>query len=273
MKVQITRLTRYPVKSCAGSDADTVSLDVWGVEEDRRFLVVRASDGQQLTQREHPGLALLRPAITGDSSLRIDALNKPPLFVPPGAYTDTRRVVTVWSYRAPAEDVGDEAAAWLSGVLETDCRLVRMPRDWERPAGNAPATRPEDRAAFVDGYPLLLASEASLGDLNARLFVPVPMDRFRPNIVIAGAPVWAEDGWRTLTHAPTGAILRAAKPCARCAVITVDQETGEPDGPEPLRTLSGFRRDASGKVLFGLYLLHDNAAPLTLRVGDELRIG
>jgi len=184
-------------------------------------------------------------------------------------------VVTVWRATFPALDAGDEPAAWLSDALGLRCRLVRAPADWPRRA-NPEYAGPEDRVAFADGYPVLIANEASLGDLNARVrsrggVEDVPMERFRPNVVLSGAAApWVEDVWKTLAiegrDGPV--VLRAAKPSDRCAVTTIDQETGEKRGPEPLASLARFRRDEGGKVYFGV-----NFAPERSAVGSAIRVG
>ena len=141
---------------------------------------------------------------------------------------------------------------------------MRTPDDFTRRV-NPEYARPDDRVSFADGYPVLLASESSLADLNERLAVPVPMNRFRPNIVIAGAEPFAEDGWRTLTT-ESGVTFRVAKPCARCAIPTVDQATGAKTGKEPLATLTAYRRSPDGGVHFAMNLIPDQP-------GSRLRIG
>lgn len=279
MTVQITGLFYYPVKSCRGLSADAVTLDALGIRHDRRFLAVRAADSMFLTQREHPRMAQILPAIT-DSTLTLSAPGMAPLSVPLSlSLNDAPQVhVTIWKDFVTAADAGESAAAWLTAFLGFPCRLVQAPPDFERPVDSRYA-RPGDRVHFGDAFPLLLASEASLADLNARLAAagadPVPMTRFRPNIVVAGdglAP-FAEDGWRVLRVRRTGATFRVAKPCARCAITTLDPETGAARGPEPLRTLAAYRRTEDGKVLFAQNVLPDwQGEPLDLRIGDRLDI-
>ena len=164
-----------------------------------------------------------------------------------------------------AVDQGQEASDWFRGFLGVPCRLVGMADEHVRPTGRR--LRPGDQVSFADSYPLLLISEASLEDLNARLAAPLPMDRFRPNIVVSGCPPYAEDGWRTVRAGAVG--LDVMKPCVRCVITTTDQQTAQ-RSTEPLRTLATYRRDADGGVIFGQNLLHHG--PGALRVGDPVEV-
>ena len=176
-----------------------------------------------------------------------------------------RRRVRVWSSEVDALDCGDEVAAWLAAWVGSPVRLVHMPDDVERAV--APEySQPGDIVGFADGFPLLLATTASLEDLNARLAAPVPMNRFRPNVVVEGSVPWEEDQWARVTM---GAVaFRVAKPCGRCTIITTDQRTGE-RGVEPLRTLATFRQE-DHKVNFAQNCVPDGAG--SIAVGDELRV-
>jgi hypothetical protein len=265
----LTGLFIYPVKSLRGCSVAAADLDDLGLVGDRRFLVVDHS-GAFLTQRTLPRMALIATELQ-PGSLRLTA---------PGAGTLTvnratdpsapRRTVTVWSSTGlTAEDCGDEAAGWLSAFLNTPCRLVRAGAAFHRPVSKPGKAQPGDVVAFADAYPLLVVSEASLAELNSRLVEnggePVPMDRFRPNLVVSGTSAFAEDGWTRLRIGDV--VLRAGGPCARCVVTTTDQLTAE-RGEEPLRTLAAFRRDPrqASQVNFGQNLLLDTRRG-TLRVG------
>jgi len=179
--------------------------------------------------------------------------------------------VRVWHDRVRAVDEGPEAAAWLSEFLEVECRLVRRDRAFRRPVDPRYARSPRDEVGFADAFPLLIVSQASLDELNARLPRPVGVERFRPNVVVEGEGLepYAEDGWAAL-RAPDGLTLHLVKPCARCPIPTVDPQTGvpDPDG-EPLRTLSSYRRGPDGRVHFGQNAIHEPKAG-TLRVGQTL---
>ena len=258
---EVSGLFVYPVKSCAGSSLNSADVTATGFAWDRRWMVV-GDDGRFLSQREHPELVLIRPRIAADSLL-LAAPRLPEVAV--GLVRDDGPTVrvTVWADECEAVDEGPAVAQWLSEHLGRRARLVRLAGDDVRPL-NGPAAEPGDRVSFADAYPFLLVSQASLDELNRRLALPVPMDRFRPNIVVAGCGAHAEDRWR---HVRIGGIdFRVAKPCARCAVVATDQQTAR-RGPEPLRTLADYRlRD--GKVMFGQNLVH--GGPGTLAIHDPV---
>jgi hypothetical protein len=230
--------------------------------------MVTEPDGTFLSQRELPRMATIKVAIGADelivSAPGLPALRVP--FAPQGATI----AATVWNSTVPARLVGDAADAWFSRALGTPCRLVFMPEATHR-ALNPAYARHEDRTGFADGYPLLLIGQASLDELNRRIGgppAPLPMIRFRPNLVVTGAAPFAEDGWKRLRIG--GQTFRVVKPCERCAIPTVDPATGEFAGKEPLRTLATFRRGADGAVLFGQNVIHDG--PGRIRVGDAVEV-
>ncbi|MFA6285972.1 MAG: MOSC N-terminal beta barrel domain-containing protein [Opitutaceae bacterium] len=265
--MQLAGIYIYPVKGCRGLSLTSASLDALGIVGDRRFLIVD-QDGKFITQRTHPQMAL----ITASLDERFLALSHPgqgPLAIPRASDPSARLLgVEVWkSHGLQAEDCGDEASEWVRTALGTAARLARIGNAFHRPVKPGRA-QPGDVVSFADAYPFLLIGKASLGDLNDRLLgqreEPVPMDRFRPNLVIAGAPAFAED---TLTRFRIGdVIFRTAGPCARCIVTTTDQLTGERLGPEPLRTLAAYRRNPTdhNEVIFGQNLLHETKAGLLL---------
>ncbi|HET9983757.1 MAG TPA: MOSC N-terminal beta barrel domain-containing protein [Longimicrobiales bacterium] len=261
----VSWLRIYPVKGAAGIPLEAAELDACGFRWDRRWLVTDPA-GEFFTQRELPRLALLRTRIEGDA-LVLDFPGAAPLRVPLEEPAAARSPVRVWDDVVEAAPVGPEAAAWLSEVLGTPCRLMRFPADARRPVDPRYAVAgAADRVAFPDGYPILLLSEASLAELNRRLATPVPMERFRPSLVVAGTAPHAEDGWRRLEVA--GVRLHVVKPCARCVVTTVDQATGVA-GKEPLRTLARYRKVGS-KVLFGQNVIHEGRG--TIRLGDRVTV-
>lgn len=268
----VIQLCLYPVKGLRGCPVPALEFDELGPVGDRRFLIVDPS-GRFLTQRTLPRLATISPVLTA-ASLTLHAPGAGAVAVArrPEA-TAPRRPVSVWASQGlVAEDCGPEAAHWLSTVLATPCLLVRAGPAFARPVLKT-AAQAGDRHAFADAVPVLLTNAASLAALNDRLLTrgeaPVPMDRFRANVVVAGGAPFAEDDWARLRAGPL--TLRSAGPCARCIVTTTDQQTGERAGPEPLRTLATFRRDpaAPTEVNFGLNLIHETPAG-TLRVGDPV---
>ncbi len=263
MAITLAALHRYLVKSCRGDALGVARFDARGLVDDRRLMVVDHT-GMFLSQRRVARLAVIAPTLSG-GRLDLTAPGHPPITVDL-TIRRPRRPVSVWRHRGDGEDLGDPVAAWLGCVLGQAARLVRLPDDVVRPIDPAYATSPSDQTAFTDGFPLLLTSVASLEDLNRKLADPVPMDRFRPNLVIAGAEPFAEDSWRRIR---IGALeLSVVKPCARCVVTTIDQATAE-RGDEPLRTLAGFRT-VDGAVLFGQNLIHHGAGPIS--VGDPVTV-
>jgi uncharacterized protein YcbX len=264
--ISVSSLCVYPVKALRGLRHRDVAVEPWGLQDDRRWMVVKP-DGALLTQRELPAMATL-DAAPGAASLRLSRDGAPPLSVPiPEAASAERRVVRVWKDHVPALDAGPAAAAWLGEALGTECGLVYLDDVDARPVEPA-FSQPGDRTAFSDGYPLLLTTTGSLAALNAALPAGIPMDRFRPNLVVDGPPAWAEDGWRRLRIGEV--VFRVASPCARCVVTTTDQRSGlRPDKTEPLRTLSRLRRTREG-VMFGQNLIPDGSGRIA--VGDRVEI-
>lgn len=265
MAIILTQIHIYPVKSLKGIMLESATVEHRGLQYDRRWMVVNA-DGQFVTQRELPRMALITPAIE-KGILTLTAPDMPPISVPlempPGLPTV---LVRVWRSECQACDAGDEARAWLSDYLKTRCRLVYMPQATRREV-DSKYRAGEGIVSFADGFPLLLTGQASLDDLNSRLQKPVPMDRFRPNIVVSGALPYAEDRWKLARIGEIG--FHFVKPCARCVITTIDQATGEPQGGEPLRTLSTYRLRDQG-ALFGQNLVP--AEHGELKVGDTVRV-
>jgi uncharacterized protein YcbX len=264
-ELRLSAINVYPVKSTAGLSQTVWDVDSFGLRHDRRWMLVDES-GDFLSQRAHPRLALIRPELR-PGALVLRAAGAPDLDLPqePGAAADL--AVRVWAGETRGRAVSPEADRWLSAFLGVDCRLVYMPEDVVRPVRPDYAFHGE-RTSFTDGFPFLLTSEASLEDLNRRLLAPVPMNRFRPNLVVAGAEPFAEDLWRRIRIGPI--TFGVAKPCPRCVMTTVDQALGRSPSTEPLRTLATFRRNADGEVDFGQNLLHAGTGRLEVGMPVEL---
>jgi hypothetical protein len=260
--MRLSGLAVYPVKSLRGIAVEAWEVDERGFEGDRRWMAVDA-EGRFVTQRTHPAMALVRAAIR-ESRLILEAPGQTPFHLTSGG-RGTKVEATVWDDRCDAVDCGDEAAEWLSRAIGTACRLVRMDEEFRRRVDPG-RVREEAVVGFADAYPFLLATEASLEDLNGRLETPVSMERFRPNLVVAGTGAYEEDRWKVVRIG--GITFDVVKPCSRCAIVTVDPETGL-RGPEPLRTLAGYRGEGD-KVLFGQNLVH--RGPGRLREGDEVEV-
>jgi uncharacterized protein len=262
-QLRLTGLTYYPIKSAAGTSVESWGVDQRGLWFDRRWMVTDPR-GRFLTQRTSPKLALVRPEVC-DDRLIIQAPGMKPLTLPLEPETGERLPVTVWDDTCEGRWLGPEPAEWFSAYLGLSCGLVHMPDTTVRPANPDydPAGTP---VSFADAFPFLLISEESLADLNGRLSQPLPMNRFRPNLVIAGADPFVED---RLTDFEIGGIrFRAVKPCDRCVITTTDQQTME-RGVEPLRTLATYRRVA-GKVYFGQNVVHRGSGRLS--VGARLLV-
>ena len=271
----LSALFCYPVKSCRGVALTETALDRRGVVHDREMMIVDAQ-GRQMTQRATPILAHIETALTKDA-LGLRAPGADELRIPWHTPGRTAREVVIWRDTVVADDVGDEAAHWLTAVIGQPCRLVTTGERSQRvrPVERLPDdihpevhTRPVE-VAFSDGFPLLVVSEESLDDLNRRLDLPeaLGMDRFRPNLVVAGcATPYAEDTWKAFR---VGAVrFFGGGPCGRCVVTTTDQQTLERDA-EPLRTLARYRRTAEGEVVFGQNIIPAGSSG-RLRVGDEV---
>lgn len=273
--MHLSGLFIYPVKSLRGCAVPSAEVDSLGLVGDRRFMVVD-EQGRFLSQRTLPRMAQVNTALThatltlsaeGAGAIEVSRLaqNKAP-----------RRTVSIWkSEGLTAEDCGEEVAAWLAAFLGVNCRLVRIGAEFHRPVLKFPpslAQPPLPSVSFADGYPLLAIGESSLADLNDRLIAqgvePVPMDRFRPNLVISGSSAFAEDTWERFQVGTV--ILHAAGPCARCAVITTDQRTGERHA-EPLRTLAQYRRDPvdGTRLNFGQNVIPETRTGI-VRCGDPV---
>jgi uncharacterized protein YcbX len=270
--IRITAINVYPVKGCRGMALESARIAATGFEHDREWLIVRP-DGRVMTQREEPRLALIETALidtqaAGGAALRLRVPGGEELSVPVAA--QGREVeVTCWKDRCAAFDVGERASEFLTRYLGAPYRLVRF--DARRKRVSNPQWTPGVEALnqFSDGYPWLLISEASLEDLNSRLERKLPMNRFRPNIVVSGLPAFGEDELHEVT---AGAVrLRRAKGCTRCIVTTTEQSTGTRDGNEPLQMLAKFRFDRELKgVVFGQNMILIEGVGAELRVGDEL---
>jgi uncharacterized protein len=261
-ELTLTALHIYPLKSAAALSPAEWEVDSFGLEHDRRWMVVDTA-GRMLSQRTHPRLALVRPDV-GSDTLRIEATGMPGLELPLRPPHTVSTTAIVWSDRCEATWVGERAAAWFSDFLDTGCSLVYMPEETVRRA-NPDYAPDETRVSFADAYPFLLLSEESLADLNGRMAAPLPMNRFRPNLVISGGKPFEEDRLHAFELGPLQ--LRAVKPCDRCVVTTTDQATGA-RGAEPLRTLATYRK-RDGKVYFGQNVVHSGRG--RVRVGERLR--
>jgi uncharacterized protein YcbX len=259
--VIVSGLHVYPIKGCGGYSVASSAVDLTGLRGDRMMMLVD-DEGVFLSQRKVPEMAALRPSLV-DSTLTIGGESFP-------VVVDGPRVpVAVHAWHGTGVDQGDAPAAYFSDVLGKPVRLVRTPPDLRRESSG----ETEGLVGYADGHALLVLSLSSLDGLNERILEhggePVPMNRFRPNVVVSGWPEpHTEDRVR---RAVIGDVdVAYAKDCVRCAVPMVDQETGLRDGPEPTRTLATYRRDPHGGVTFGMKAVVVGTG--TMAVGDEVDV-
>ena len=275
VSARLARLFVYPVKSCAGVELREAVLTETGLDLDRAWMVVDEK-GEFVTQRELPRMALVKPQLKVHEvvlrapgmlalHLQVDTVEEPVK-------------VRVWDDEVPAYDMGDVAAQWFSDFLGRRLRLVRFDPEHRRLSSLKWTGGAEALNQFSDGYPLLVASSASLEQLNARLaaagHAAVGIERFRPNIVLDGLEAHDEDrlGLIRIATGEGEVVLRPVKPCARCPMPNIDPATGESD-PVVTDTLQGYRRDPrlDGAVTFAMNAIVVSGVDQTLRAGQEVR--
>lgn len=289
--MHISEINIYPIKSLKGISVGSSLVEERGLQHDRRWMLT-TPDGMFFTQREFPVMALIAVEVTSDG-LQVTSEAAGKMGIPFEPDKGGRKSVQVWQSVCEGLVYNGEVSEWFSDAIGTDCRLVYMP-DNTRRSVNPRFNKGDDVVSFADGYPFMVLGEASLADLNEKLaknaekkdasgtlaVQSLPMNRFRPNLVVSDAKAFGEDEWEKVRIGD--AIFRATKPCERCVVTTVDQARGEFAGKEPLKTLASYRRamdvipdryellDVKGTaVLFGQNLIGESIGG-TVRVGDEL---
>lgn len=254
----------YPVKSMKGHSLISSLVEKMGLENDRRLMMVDQYN-KFLTQREHARIALITPQLN-NNELTLIAPGMENITLPI-SFSGDRYSVEIWNSKEVISiDQGNDVFLWLSEFLKMPARLVQLDPDYKRSVDQTFAVNADDQVSFADGYPILVTAQASLDDLNLKLSNPVQMDRFRPNIVINGSEPFLEDSWRRIRIGEAEFAL--VKPCARCNVPGIDQETAQ-TAREPIFTLSKYRK-FNNKVMFGV-----NIIPLKtgiISVGDKVEI-
>ena len=272
----LSELVIYPIKSCAGLSVPEARLALDGLSaggvHDREWMVV-TREGLFLTQREYPRTATVTPRIEADE-LVVDAPGMPTIRLPLAHDAAAPTIeVLIWDDHVLAADCGENTAAWFSDAIGAPCRLVRFRPDVHRPTSTKWTGGTPSATRFSDGYPILLVGQSSLDDLNTRLRnagrEELPMNRFRPNVVVEGIDAFEEDFVAAFTDGDIS--LRPVKPCARCPIPSVDQSTGIP-GPDPLDILQTYRANArmDGAVTLGMNVIIQDGIGHTLRVGQQL---
>ncbi len=257
--MNVSAINVYPIKSLRGSALEESLVCSYGLENDRRWMLVDP-EAHMITQRECPRVATLTPSVEA-SALRVAAPGREDLLVPHDAasWTNNEVVVDVWGHSYVGVAAASSINQALSEIIGMPCQLLSIRAD---------VFRLKRDVAFHDDSPVLIIGESSLEELNRRLAVPLPMNRFRPNIVVSDAAPFEEDEWQRIAIA--GAVFRAIKACERCVITTIDQASGTPSGPEPLATLAKFRRKGEG-VAFGQYYRPEQAAA-SIRLGDAVTV-
>ena len=272
----LNELTLYPIKSCAGIALQEATVSGTGLASgkihDREWMVVDAQ-GQFVTQRTHPGMARIVP-ILHDDTLILNAPGLPSLTLPPELAKNAATLdVRVWKDQLPALDCGDQAAAWMARAVGTGCRLVRFNQQSRRLANPKWTHGIETHNLFSDSFPFLVIAQSSLHDLNERLQAQgrdaLPMNRFRPNIVIGDAPAYAEDSTQAIRLG--NAELQLIRPCQRCPVPSIDQATGI-HGPDPQDILKQYHTSGlpNGAATFGMHAILLRGAGSILRIGQPV---
>ncbi|WP_031435426.1 MOSC domain-containing protein [Methylomarinum vadi] len=253
----LSQIYLYPVKSLGGIRVERWPVDHRGLVYDRKWMLIDRH-GRFLSQRRLPKMALIKTQLTGDQ-LVLTTPDQRQIALSVNFAGGETLEVSLWHDLCQARTISDEADRWLSDFLDHDCRLVYQPDDSIRPVDPHYALA-SDQAAFSDGFPFLIVSEASLQSLNKAMQLELSMSRFRPNLVIDGCAEYAEDGWREISIGHIG--FRLPKPCSRCNIPAIDPETAD-IGKEPLQTLNRLRK-WNKQVYFGQNALHNNGGELTV---------
>jgi uncharacterized protein len=275
----VSELWIYPIKSCQGIPLKTAEVTPKGFLWDREMMII-SHKGKFLTQRQFPQLAKVQIKLSDNSltlSVSDDSLQS--LTFTPSLQGEEVEV-EIWSDRTTAIDQGDLVAQWFHRVLELDsskqCRLVRQSDQYERKVNSIFAVTKQDIVSFADGYPCLLTTTASLAELNRRIMdtyqdstLTVSMDRFRSNIVAETENPFEEDNWKTIKIGKLQ--FAVVKPCSRCIIPTINQQTGDRNElREPLRTLGTFRQFGEQGVMFGENMIPESSG--TISVGDRVKV-
>lgn len=289
--MKLTEINIYPIKSLKGISVESATVEPRGLRNDRRWMLIDGH-GTFMTQREFPQMATMNVGVD-EELLYVSADGFGTLELPLTPETGDRRQLSVWGNPCEGEAYEAVVNEWFRDAVGETCELVYMPDDARRDISEL-FNKGDEIVSFADGYPLLVIGEASLADLNTRILTaeriagrladyrPLPMNRFRPNIVVEGSEPFAEDHWKRIRVGD--AIFRSTKPCARCVITTIDQVRGEFDGKEPLKTLASYRMaqdampatyDSLGMaptaVLFGHNLVGESIGA-TINVGDEITV-
>lgn len=263
MRLKVQSLHIYPLKSAQGIEVEEFSFTLKGPKWDRHWMVVDGK-GQFMSQRLHPKMALIETSLQKDHLL-LSAPNMTSIKLPFEPSGDLKKV-TIWLHEVEAVEVSQKASAWMKEYLGNHCSVVVMKEDYKRHVDPKYSLRKENIVDFADGFPLLIALQESLVDLNHRLETPISMNRFRPNIVLEGGKCYEEDNWKSLIIGSTK--IHCVKPCSRCSITCTDQSTGI-RGSEPLKTLASYRK-IEKDIIFGQNAIHEGFGTISLNDSVEV---
>ncbi len=276
--MKVFEINIYPIKSLGGITLNEAIIEQRGLQFDRRWMLTDET-GKFLTQREFPKMSTIS-IILAENGLQVSAEKFDDLTVPFEVEGEKLKV-QIWNSNCEAVLSDPHINNWFSEVLQTNCNLVYMPDDSRREINPRFAVN-NDIVSFADGYPFMILGESSLADLNSRLEIPLPMNRFRPNFVVSNSEAFAEDNWKKIKIGDT--FFRTTKPCERCVITTVEQTEGVFTGKEPLKTFAKYRRTkqlfpttyqdfglSENAVLFGQNLVAENFGK-TVKVGEVLEV-
>lgn len=261
--MKVSGLYIYPIKSLQGISLSEVEVLERGFKHDRRWMLVDRNNGH-VTQRTHPKLSQIEIRLH-DENIMASHSGMPDQEIPLTLEKGANIVVTVWNDQVQAIEAPSHINEWFSKIAKEDCKLVFMSEETSRPVNPKHAVKKEN-VSFADGYPYLIIGQSSLDDLNSRMEVALPMNRFRPNIVVEGSEPYAEDHWKDIQIGEVK--FHVTHPCKRCVFTTIDQDTGK-KGAEPLKTLATYRREGND-VIFGVNTLALEKGQIN--VGDQVAL-
>lgn len=260
----LTEIYIYPIKSLGGISLDSSFAGNRGLKHDRRYLLVD-ENGMFLTQRDIPQMALLKLSFTENGFKVLNIGDNSFITIPLESEGIEKVDVKIWDDVCSSLRVDNKLDDWFSDILKIKCSLVYMPDEEQRMVEKKYLDE-NHIVSFADAYPYLIIGQSSLDDLNSRLENPLPMNRFRPNLVFSGGNSYEEDNWKSFKIGEVH--LKAVKPCARCMITTTDQQTAERN-KEPLKTLSEYRK-INGKVMFGMNVVCIKQG--IVKIGDKIEL-
>ena len=263
-KYFLSEINIYPIKSLSGISLQSATVEERGLQYDRRWMLVDEQN-MFITQRLHPKMALLKVEIKNDLlTIKHKQNNLSPLTIPLIPYGAEEINVQIWKDNVTALKYNNDVNDWFKEAIGFKCCLVYMPDSTKRKVD--PKYANNKMLGFADGFPFLIIGKESLNDLNNRLEKPLPMNRFRTNFVFSGGKPFDEDNWKTIKIG--NIVFHSTKPCPRCVITTIDQNTGV-KGKEPLKTLAAFRQK-NNKVMFGMNLVGEGTGEIS--VSGEIKI-